>query len=158
MQKIWGVFLILIASSCNLIQVSEADKEKLAEDLRSTIDWAEVDDYPLFDDCDEGVNKVLQRACFESTIKNHLFNCLEAADLNIEEKIVDEVKVEFTINRLGVIKVEHIQQKPEIAAALPQLNKHIEDCLQTLPRVAPALKRNMEVDSKFVLPIIINIQ
>lgn len=158
MQKFYLIFIAFFLLSCEFNPLSEGYKKKVTEDIRKRINWKEIDSYPLFEDCNEWVSKELQRNCFELVIKKHLINCIKTSNLYAKKKVKAVVKVEFLINRFGVVSRVKLQQKLEIKEALPQLEEYIKKCLKTLPPIAPALKRNMEVNAKFVLPIIINIQ
>ncbi len=158
MQKIWSFFLILCVVSCNLNNSKASKKKEFVAEALDSINWDDVEVYPLFYDCNEDDKKVIQRQCFETTLINHLIVCLEKTNLEVDNDIADIIKVDFIIKKTGVISVSYIEKKPYIDKLLPNLREVISKCLSSLPRVEPALVRGREVDSKFKLPIIINVR
>jgi hypothetical protein len=117
---------------------------------------AEVDQYPLFKDCDETVVKQEQRACFEQTLLHHFSQTLEGFEFLMADDVEDTLYMDFLVDLEGTITVLDIEQNREVADQIPEFNGVITQSLKSLPPVAPALKRGIPVNAKFRIPLILN--
>ena len=61
-----------LLQSCDWMASTESKTQKIVEDELRGIDWNEVDQYPLFEGCDETAAKQEQRQCFENTLLQNL--------------------------------------------------------------------------------------
>ena len=58
--------------SCDFFESKDKKTQKLVDQELLEIDFNDVDDYPLFDDCDETATKEQQKSCFEDRLTSHL--------------------------------------------------------------------------------------
>lgn len=158
MQKSWVIFFLFFATSCNLFYTKETDKDNIVAAEVKSINWLDVDRYPMFEDCDETDEKIFQRECFESILVSHINSCMNKAELETDEDLHAVIKVDFKINRFGEISVVAIEEHDEINRLLPNIHDLLKDCIYKLPKVAPALKRSIPVDTQFRIPVIFNVQ
>ena len=121
-----------------------------------TIDWNDVDNYPLFEGCDETVSKSGQRECFESELLKHFSITLQGFEFVIDPKVNKTVLVDFLINQEGKVSVLRIEKDKAIDVLMPEFNGIVSQSLKNLPPLAPALKRGIPVNAKFRIPIILN--
>ena len=105
MRKLILVFILCGFSSCSFFESTEKKTQKLVDKELQEIDWTAVDEYPLFNDCDELVSKEIQRTCFEEKLLLHLSEGLKEFELTSELEINDVVFLDFKIENDGAITI-----------------------------------------------------
>ncbi len=153
MRRIGGLSLIFLLTSCDLFLPSENKTMQLAERELQTINWNEVDQLPLFESCDELADKTKQRACFQNTLLKHFANTLAEFEFVLSSEIEEPVYVDFIINKEGSIRVLDIQKNGLIQDQIPEFDGIISRSLKNIPKLEPALKRGIPVDTRFRIPI-----
>ena len=135
-------------------------KDKKAQELvireMRSIDWNEVDHYPLFENCDESVSKEAQRACFENEVVSHFATILREFEFLLGQEVDTTVYVDFAIDKEGRIEVLDIEKDPAIDGQMPEFDGIVTQSLRGLPPRSPALKRGIPVTAKFRIPIILH--
>lgn len=150
-----GLLLAGCLSACNLFESREQRTQKLVDAEIQTINFNEVDQFPLFDDCEETEDKVLQRRCFEETLLMHLSMTLQNFEFRSQASLKDTLYIDFSVDAQGVISITSVEQHPEIAEANPEFERIVTGSLRSLPRLQPALKRGIPVATRFRLPLIL---
>ncbi len=120
------------------------------------INWNDVDQYPLFENCDETASKSEQKQCFENTLLSHFESTLQEFEFKLDAEVNDTVNVDFLIDKNGSISVLEIKKNQAVEAQIPEFNGIIAQCLNNLPPVAPAIKRGIPVNARFRIPIVLN--
>ena len=154
-----GIILILLASmgvSCEWFASRETKTRKLVETELSSINWNEVDQFPLFEDCNETTSKPEQRSCFENTLVMHLSMALQDFDFRSEAPLTDTLFVDFLVDNQGGIAVIAIEENREFQQENPEFERIVSGSLRSLPRLQPALKRGIPVAAKFRVPLVIH--
>ncbi|WP_149276586.1 hypothetical protein [Pareuzebyella sediminis] len=150
---LWG---FLLFSACNWSTAKEEKTQELVLEEIQAIDWDDVDQYPLFDDCEEIVTKEERKKCFMETLLTHFSMSLQEAGFELQEEVKDTILVDFIMEDNGSITLMNIHNDEKINAQLPNFRDQIEKCLQNMPRIAPALKRGIPVSAKFRIPIVLS--
>lgn len=119
------------------------------------IDWNQVDQYPLFGNCDETAPNTVQKECFETTLLAHLSENLKGFEFSLEGEVDDILYVDFLIDRDGSISLLEMDKNTMVSSQIPEFENLIVQSLMDLPTVAPALKRGIPVRAKFRLPIVL---
>jgi len=156
MRKLLMILVLCGFTSCSLFESKDEKTQKLVEQELLQIDWSDVDDYPLFEDCDETVSKPLQKKCFEEKLLLHLSRGLREFQLTSETEIEDVVFLDFKIEHNGSITILNIENKEIFGAQMTKFEDQIVKSLKSLPRIEPALKRGIPVSAKFRIPIFLN--
>lgn len=141
--------------SCDWLESKESKTQKLVDKEMQEIDFNEVDQYPLFNECDETASKTAQKACFENTLLRHFSETLKDYNLILEQDIDESIYVDFLINSQGAISILDIERNITLSKHIPEMNTLIAQSLSNLPNLHPALKRGMPVNAKFRIPIVI---
>ena len=144
------LFLLL---SCDWLATTESKTQKLVEDELRSLDWNDVDQYPLFDGCDETASKAEQRICFENTLLQNLAMHMEDFNFRAEKDIQTTVFIDFLVEKTGEIRVVEMDNDAVLREQLPEFREVIIRSLRSLPKPAPALKRGVPVRSRFRLPL-----
>ncbi len=158
-MKRFGLFwLLVLCCSCNLFTSKEQLKKQLVQEEIKSINWNEVDQYPLFEACDETASKEAQKVCFQTTLSDHLFNALATHNFNVTQSVNDTILVLMIIRNDGSIQLESITKTSLVSEQLPEIDSVITRALQRLPKIYPALKRGIQVSTKVKLPIVVSAQ
>ena len=156
MRKLGILCLLCSLVSCDWFSSREVKTQKLVEKELQGIDWNDVDQYPLFDDCDESVSKTDQRECFENTLLLHFSMTLQDFEFVLSEDIGESIYVDFLVDKEGRMTVLDIEEHSAIKKQIPEFNGIITQSFKSLPRVEPALKRGIPVNAKFRIPLVFN--
>ena len=156
MRKFFTILILSCCFSCDLFVSKEKKAQNLVNQELLTIDWNDVDNYPLFETCDEMQSKTSQRECFEKELLLHFSTTLKRFEFVIDPKTNKTIIVDFLIDQEGEITVLHIEKDRSIDDQMPEFNGIISQSLKNLPPLAPALKRGIPVNAKFRIPIVLN--
>lgn len=156
MRKSGILCLLCLLASCDWFTSREAKTQMLVEKELHGIDWNDVDQYPLFDDCDETATKAAQKECFENTLLLHFSMTLQDFEFALSEDLEDNIYVDFLVDKEGVMTVLDIEEHRAIKEQIPEFNGIITQSFKSLPRVEPALKRGIPVNAKFRIPLVLN--
>lgn len=156
MRKFLTILILCSCFSCDLFESKEKKTQKLVKQEMLAIDWNDVDNYPLFENCDESTSKTSQRECFESELLTHFSATLKEFEFVIDPGINSTVFVEFLIDHEGRLSVIQIEKDKAIDTKMPEFDGIISQSLKNLPPLAPALKRGIPVNAKFRIPIVLD--
>lgn len=148
-------FLVVLASSCDSVLNQKKTSQEFLEDELKTINWNEVDTYPLFPDCDESETKINQQRCFETTLHNHLKKFIQTQELVSSVLIDDTLLIHLSISKDSEFFITEITGDSLTFDTFPELQNQLYESISTLPKVEPALKRSVPVNTAFVLPLVI---
>ncbi|KQC30150.1 hypothetical protein [Flagellimonas eckloniae] len=155
MQKFLLISCLALFASCELFMSKEDKTQRIVNEELLAIDWNDVDQYPLFDNCDETAAKQAQRDCFQSEILNHFSQALDSLQFQVDTDLNDTLYVDFLVDEHGFITVLNIEENPNILNEIEEFNAEVTSRLRDLT-VAPALKRGTPVSLRFRLPIVVN--
>lgn len=147
-------FLLFV--SCDVFISKEVKTQQLVEREMQNINFNDVDQFPLFENCDETHTKEENKGCFEATLLAHFTTTLDGFEFVLKEALVDTLYVDFLVDKKGEIAVLDIEHNAIVTEQIPEFDAIITRCLETLPKVTPALKRGIPVRTKFRIPIIVN--
>ncbi len=154
------LFLMVLAfcgfTSCEFFGSKEKKTQKLVDQELREIDFNDVDDYPLFDDCDETATKEQQKRCFEEKFFTHLSMALQDFELVADKEINDTILLDFVIESDGDIAILNMGNNMVLGSQKKAFEKLLTKSLNSLPRLEPALKRGVPVRAKFRIPIVLN--
>ncbi len=148
--------ILLGMGSCDWFASKETRTRKLVDQEMQGINFNELDQFPLFEDCDETAAKFTQRDCFQNTLLLHLSMTLQDFQFRTEERLRDTVWVDFLVDRNGGISVLGMDRHPELMEQNPEFEQIISGSLRSLPRLQPALKRGVPVSAQFRIPLILD--
>lgn len=156
MKRYVYFLLIIFISSCSFFESKEKKTQEFINIELGQIDWNSIDSYPFFYTCDESVTKAEQKICFEETLTTHFQETLSDFEFTLSEKENETVAVIFVIDTLGKINVINIEKNASVLKQMPEFDGVITQSLKNLPKLAPALKRGIPVNSKYRIPVQLN--
>ncbi|TLP74510.1 hypothetical protein [Maribacter sp. ACAM166] len=156
-MKRYVYFLILmLLNSCSFFESKQKRTQELINEELRHIDWNSVDSYPFFYTCDETASKAEQKICFEETLITHFQTTLNDFELILSDKKSETISVIFVIDTTGRINVTNIEKDASVLKQMPEFDGVITQSLKNLPKLAPALKRGIPVNSKYRIPVQLN--
>ena len=158
-MKRWAVcglcLLVLGTGSCEWFPSRQARTRQLVDAEMQGIDWNQLDQFPLFDACDETASKADQQECFQKTLTLHLSMALQDFDFRADTALHDTLYVDFLVDNQGGISVLSVDENQALAAKNPEFENIVSRSLRSLPRLQPALKRGIPVAARFRLPLVV---
>lgn len=144
-------------TSCDYFDKKKVYSEDIINEELKTFNWNEVDEYPNFSSCSSASTKIERKQCFQSTITKHITNYLNKKVVVVTETINDTILIKFLISEVGTISIQQIQSDSITRIQVPNINKLLENSLNDLPEILPAIKRGQEVKTEFKLPVVVKV-
>ncbi|RXP56139.1 hypothetical protein EC396_07645 [Lutibacter sp. HS1-25] len=137
--------------SCSFLE----DRTKQVQQVDTIVDFNSIDAFPLFPNCDEFPSREKQQNCFQIEMVQHIYASLKEYSLNATEVVNDTVFVKLIVDAQGKTSLSAIEISQKTKQLLPEFDSILKVSLQNLPKLQPAIKRNMPVATEFTLPIIL---
>lgn len=147
-----------LCTSCQWFQTEKVTSDAFLEEELKTINWNDIDSYPLFESCDESADKTVQKSCFEETLLQHIYTQLSNTTLQSDQTLNETIQLHLIIDNSGKILVDTITGNSIVFDEFPDLKTTLKNSIAALPKTAPALKRGIPVTTKFILPVVIATQ
>ncbi|NER12786.1 hypothetical protein GWK08_05000 [Leptobacterium flavescens] len=160
-------FIILLNSGgCSYLKDQDKKADELASQRIDTINWNEVDSFPLFESCNELAPKEEQKVCFESTFSRHLMSALGEHEFVVNYSIRETVLLDLKIDHQGAVSILNIRASENLKRQLPQLEAALEKAIRKLPKIYAAQKKAksefeiqmVPVSTRFTLPIELDVK
>jgi len=129
--------------------------EFINEELKS-LNWNDVDQYPVFENCLEINNVKNKNNCFVEIITNSFRENLKTNNLVLNRTLIDTVRMVLKVDKIGKISIENMTISDQNNKYKEVITKSFENTVSSLPKLYPAIKRGQEVDVIFNIPIIIS--
>ena len=157
-MRIPGLFLCMcLLVSCDFINTKKVSPEDIVREEMKSINWNDVDRYPLFESCDETAPREQQKLCFQEEFVGHFYKTLSNHQLVVRRNLRDTVKVHLLIDNKGEISIVSIDKSKTTEELLPALDGLMELTVSRLPKVYPALKRDIPVSTRVVMPVVLKV-
>lgn len=128
----------------------------LLEEELQAFNWNELDQYPSFESCEDGIDFQANKVCFETVLTTHIFEVLKSNESMISEPLNDTLILDLLVSKRGSLSVKSLKG----SHLSPQTTARFKDTLtksfSALPVLYPAIKRSQHVQAVFKLPIILN--
>ncbi|WP_420321430.1 hypothetical protein [Flagellimonas sp.] len=155
MRKLVLLVFLGLLMSCELFTSKEEQTKNRVNQELLTIDWNDVDQYPLFEGCDETAPKEIQRDCFQTKMLQIASDTLESLNFEVQNDLEDTLYIDFKVDEHGFISILEMEEKQSILDEIADFNQQITERLRDLT-VAPALKRGIPVSLRFRIPLVLN--
>ena len=158
MRKTLIIIFCFLSISCEFdfqIDKKITVDEFINEELKS-LNWNDVDQYPVFENCLEINNVKNKNNCFVETITDSFRENLKTNNLVLNRTLIDTVRMFLKVNKIGKISIENMTISEQNNKYREVITKSFENTVSSLPKLYPAIKRGQEVDVRFNIPIIIS--
>ena len=155
MQKSALLFLVFLLASCQWFAPKEALKQDILSQDRQTVDWKQVDRYPVFEGCAEDRSQVELLACFTESLSDQLSVVLQSSTTSGSLSSADTLWGIVRVTAQGHVFMDSLAT-PSVALqdSLPLWQSRFNQVFEKMPVVAPALKRGVPVGSLYRLPMV----
>ena len=145
-------FLIVLffCTSCDKLSFT---KNKDVHVLDTIVDFTSVDFSPSFKVCDSLIDKAKKAACFRNTIHKKIGAELQKHSLTIKDTIDEVVFVDIIITKKGAVIFQEMTSTENLKQQLPNLDSILQQSVQKLAHIYPAIKRGIPVTTIYRLPI-----
>ena len=157
MKQIAAFLMCFSLVSCQYFEAKKTTSDAILKEELKTFNWNEVDAYPTFSNCDSLATKTEKKVCFETSLANHISNYLANETFVITQDINDTMLLEFIISEKGQLQIQTFKADSLTLAELPNIKHLVEQSLDSLPTIYPAIKRGQQVKTQFQLPIILQV-
>ncbi len=144
------VLLILGFNSCKWFDSKQAITDRIIKQDMQTIDWNQIDRYPLFANCDESASKVSQERCFVSELQLHFKNIIDALKTDHSTELIELESVVFQVDAKGALTIVKVAYKDQMERTT--LDSLMQNGLNHLPPLYPAIKRGVPVKVTYKMP------
>ena len=158
MRKTLIIIFCFLSISCEFdfqIDKKITVDEFINEELKS-LNWNDVDQYPVFENCLKINNVKNKNNCFVETITNSFRENLKTNNLVLNRTLIDTVRMVLKVDKIGKISIENMTISDQNNKYKEVITKSFENTVSSLPKLYPAIKRGQEVDVIFNIPIIIS--
>ena len=158
MRKTLIIIFCFLSISCEFdfqIDKKITVDEFINEELKS-LNWNDVDQYPVFENCLEINNVKNKNNCFVETITSSFRENLKINNLVLNRTLIDTVIMVLKVDKIGKISIENMTISDQNNKYKEVITKSFENTVSSLPKLYPAIKRGQEVDVIFNIPIIIS--
>lgn len=154
-HRIAILFLSFLATSCQFFDTEKIPSEDFYKKELESIDWSEVDQYPVFKGCEELLEKIAQKKCFENTIATNMYRTISNRNILAGNQLSDTLFIEILVSQKGNLEIKRMEIDSMIQKDFPELQNWIIHSLDSMNIIAPAYKRGIPVKTQFTLPVVI---
>ncbi len=149
------VAIFFLTTSCQFFETKKISKETFFEEEINSINWNEVDQYPVFLACENFTEKRDQKSCFETTLSTKIYQSIPIEKIVVSNDLNDTIFLEFNVNVQGKMSLNSIEIDSLLQKEIPLFESYILQSIDSLQPIAPAYKRGIPVQTTFTLPIVI---
>lgn len=149
------VSILLTVTSCQFFETEKFSTQEFYEEELKTIDWNDIDQYPVFTDCDGLLEKSVQERCFIEVLTTSIMRSNWESHSSINRSLRDTVWINFEISEKATITVKEVTLDSVLERSFPRLRKALIEQVDSVKLIAPAYKRGIPVRTAFSLPIVI---
>jgi len=154
-NRIAIIFLSFLATSCQFFNTEKIPSEEIYEKELESIDWSDVDQYPVFKGCEDISEKIAQKECFESTIATSMYRTISDRNIIAGHQLSDTLFIEILVSQKGELEIKRMEIDSTVQKDFPELQNWIIHSLDSMNIIAPAYKRGIPVKTQFTLPVVI---
>ncbi|WP_223032701.1 hypothetical protein [Hanstruepera marina] len=155
MRQIALALFFTMVTSCNYFDVKKTSSEEILEEELKTFNWSEVDIYPTFSSCDNEKSEEAKKLCFQNILRQAIYKNIKSDTIVVSEYLKDTILIKFQISERGELSVVEMDVDSLTLKEIPNLKALLQNSLDSLPEIYPAIKRRQKVKTAFVLPVVI---
>ena len=150
------ILFLIFCCSCHYFEKKKLDSEMLLEEELQAFNWNELDQYPSFESCEDGIDFQANKVCFETLLTSHIFEVLKSNESMITQSLKDTLILDLSVSKRGVLSIKSLKGSHLSAQTTVRFKDTLTKSFSTLPVLYPAIKRSQHVQAVFQLPIILN--
>ena len=157
MRKLLFLAVILLLSACTWFTPKEVLRDQYVHTELQSIDWQSVDQFPLFNSCDETATKQSQQQCFERVLNEQLSEIISRMSMEEKLEISGSFSLSIQVNDQGDILLLDLINDVFSEEITAYLMTEISKGFSQIKQLRPALKQGMPVATQYQIPIEIHL-
>lgn len=149
------LFLAVFFQSCQYFETEKISSETFIDDEVKSINWKDVDQYPVFINCESLTDKKAQKSCFETTLSSHIYHSINSESTVVTSDLNETLTINFMVDEKGKLTINSMVIDSLLREQIPLLESNILEGMDSIQPIAPAYKRGIPVKTTFILPLII---
>ncbi|WP_029036728.1 hypothetical protein [Salinimicrobium xinjiangense] len=147
--------LSFLLVSCEEFQTRKISSEEILSEETRDFNWHEVDQYPAFEECRNITEVQAAKACFGNKVSQYFYSRLEAKQPVVTEEIDDTLFLYLRISEKGTPAIDSMEIDSLVRIQLPDIDEWLYQSVDSLPKIYPATKRGIPVQTTFRMPVVI---
>jgi len=156
LKKALLICFLALFVSCEFIQ-KQTTREPIPI-VDTIVDFNTVDAFPLFPECSEIPSRKKQQICFQVNMSEYINAGLKKYSWNAWEQVNDTVLLKLMVDKEGKTSMIDVRISEATQQILPKFDSVLKESVNAIPRLKPAIKRDIPVATSFVLPIVLQIK
>jgi len=157
LRAVLSFFLVVLITSCDFISNRLGVNFNKTE-IDTVIDFNKVDELPVFPVCKNLINTSEKNRCFINKLYNHFSDDLLAHTFGVPACTDEIVFLRLKIDCKGNVEIQELESSELMKTIIPNLRTILQESVDHLPVLFPALKRGIPVSTVFELPIVIKLK
>ncbi len=157
MRKLPYIGVALLIQACNWFTPKEVLRDQYVHAELQSIDWQSVDQFPLFNSCDETATKQSQQQCFERVLNEQLSEIISRMSMEEKLEISGSFSLSIQVNDQGDILLLDLINDVFSEEITAYLMTEISKEFSRIKQLRPALKQGMPVATQYQIPIEIHL-
>lgn len=154
--KVFFLGFLWIIYSCQYFNTERISSETFYEEEIESINWSEVDTYPMFRECETYSEKDEQKTCFQNVVNSAIKAELSEENLVTSQEINDTVTIILQIDKTGKMAIQELIADTLTLKKIPSLSRLFQESIAKISSPSPAYKRGIPVKTTIRLPFILN--
>lgn len=147
------LFVIILFSSCEYFSSSSSTAKSSIQISNTIIDFTSVDTYPIFSDCENYAENDNQKVCFYEMLPLKLTEQLGKTDIKVKKAVNDTAWIDILIDNTGRASLVNVNSTSAIDEQIPDFKHILEQSIDRLPSMKPAVKRGIFVKSQYRMAV-----
>ncbi|MCW1953973.1 MAG: hypothetical protein KIH80_007365 [Flavobacteriia bacterium] len=157
MRKLLFLAVVLLLSACTWFTPKEVLRDQYVHAELQAIDWQSVDQFPLFNSCDETATKQSQQQCFERVLNEQLREIISRMSMEEKLEISGSFSLSIQVNDQGDILLLDLINGAFSEETTTYLMTEFSKEFSQIKQLSPALKQGMPVATQYQIPIEIHL-
>jgi|SRR5699024_4742275 len=155
MRYYYFLILFCLLCSCQFFQMERQTSEYILQEELKTINWHEVDVYPIFSDC-KALDQDEQPDCFIEILHQKITNSIQRYAYEYSKPDFKELKFTIQVDKENKLdfNMDTLTVGFESDESYQIFKNYIQEGLDSIQVIEPALKRGIPVTTKFELPVL----
>ncbi|GEM54235.1 hypothetical protein FB1_04560 [Flavobacterium branchiophilum NBRC 15030 = ATCC 35035] len=155
MKKILFSVIPFLLIACQYLDKKAPTEQELLDKRMKEIDWKKVDKLPSIVACETVTESNQQKACFFEFLTQNIQDKIGTDSLSVIYATADTLKIKVTVFATSKLKFESQFSKDTTQVMRQKTDSVLAIKLTDFPKISPAIKRGIPVNTQFVLPIVL---
>ena len=151
-----SVYWLLLLGCISCANFSDKKDTTIAS-YDTIVNFSKVDASPYFKECEKLLNEA-KTNCFRTKIQTYFTDELQKLELTSQESVDEIITVVLLVDKNGNTTLKELALTETVNTNFPGFEASINQMIEDLPKLHPALKRGIPVTTEYKLPINIKVE